>query len=309
MEETDEEHGVTMEDILSYLDSNGVSAERKSIYDDFDTLRDFGFDILSKKSKTTEYYIASRDFEHEELTLLVDAVQSSRFLTEKKSAALIRKLEKLTSRHLAKHIDNEVYVVGRIKAQNESIYYNLNTIQSALSSGHRLSFQYSYYDMHKKKVPSKDGKSYLVDPIGLTYVDENYYLITYNEKWEDLVTYRVDRMMKISVTLEPATKPPKELNFDLADYCKRAFNMFDGEKVHAELLIHKSLVNAMIDRFGKDVQINPVDDDTATVHVPITASGPFFGWLTQFGQAIAINAPEELAVRYKEYLEGIAEMY
>ena len=204
LDETDSHHPLTMAEIISRLDEEGIDAERKSIYDDIELLKQFGLDIVTKRGKTAGYYINSRDFEYQELTLLIDAVQRSKFLTEKKSHALIRKLETLTSRHEAARIEKQVHVVGRIKMQNESIYYNLDTIQRALAKKQYISFKYFDYDMKKNRVARKGGKFYTAAPAGLIYTDDQYYLVTYNGGHNNIVTYRVDRMMNITITLIPS---------------------------------------------------------------------------------------------------------
>jgi len=307
--ETDEYHGLTMAEILNRLETEGISAERKSIYDDIALLREFGLDVNKRKTYTTEYYVGSRDFEYPELTLLVDAVQSSKFLTEKKSKALIEKLETLTSDYEAKLLHKQVYVAGRVKMQNESIYYNVDAIQHALYKKKKIRFKYYDYDISKDKVARRGGDFYYVSPAALTYIDEYYYLITYYSKHSDFVNYRVDRMTNIEVLDEPADRIPSNMNFDLAEYCRRKFSMFGGEDTRVQLEFDKSLMNPIIDRFGKDVRVEKVDDSTARVYVAIAKSSVFFGWLTQFGDDIKIISPTGLAEEYKAFLKTIIKQY
>ena len=309
LDETDRRHPLTMAEIINRLDEEGIKAERKSIYDDIELLKQFGLEIVTSRGKSAGYYIGSRDFEYQELTLLVDAVQSSKFLTEKKSRALIRKLESLTSVHEAARIEKQVHVAGRIKMQNESIYYNLDTIQRALAKKQRISFKYFDYDTKKDRVARKGGNLYLADPTGLIYIDDQYYLITYNAKHEDIVTYRVDRMMNITMTDEKAATIPAAKGFDVVEYSKRAFSMFDGRDERVELLADNALVNAMIDRFGKDVMIHEADEKTVRVFAPVTVSGAFFGWLAQYGSLIEIEQPKELREEFLAFLQGIKQKY
>ncbi|MDR0886650.1 MAG: WYL domain-containing protein [Clostridiales Family XIII bacterium] len=309
LKETDDEHGLTMAQIIARLAQHGIAAERKSIYDDIDTLRAFGYDVLMRKFKFTEYYIGSREFEHPELTLLVDAVQSSKFLTEKKSNALIRKLESLTSIYEASSLKKQVHVADRIKMQNESIYYNVDAIQRAIDRTQQISFKYYDYNVQKDKVARKNDGLYVTNPIGLAYVGEYYYLITYNDHYGKFVNYRVDRMKYIKVSEEDAVRIPKGLHFDMAEYCHQSFSMYGGEETQVELTIDKSLVNPVIDRFGKDVSMKERSETTATVHVSIAASNVFFGWLAQFGDLIKIEAPESLAKDYVVFLKKIAKRY
>ncbi|MDR1184880.1 MAG: WYL domain-containing protein [Coriobacteriales bacterium] len=308
-EETDDAHGLTMAEILTKLEEKGVDAERKSVYDDLDALRRWGIDIVTRRGKTTEYARGVRDFELPELMLLVDAVQSSRFLTDKKCRELIAKLRSLTSRHLGEQMDKRVHVPGRIRIQNESIYYNLDALQRALAKRHKVAFHYFDYDFNKRGVLRKAGKLYHASPVGLVYVEENYYLVVYYERHDTLVHYRVDRMRDIEVLNERAVRVPAERNFDIAEYAHRSFKMFNGEAVRAELRIGRSLISPFIDRFGKGVVFVPQDDETALVIVTVAKSSTFFGWLAQFSDQIKIEKPASLADEYKEYLRGILTVY
>ena len=303
--DTDEEKGLSMSEILGRLEAAGVKAERKSIYDDMDSLRMYGVDILTKRGATTEYYVGDRTFELPELKLLVDAVQSSKFITQKKSSDLIRKLESLTSKNHAKALQRQVFVTNRIKTQNESIYYNVDALHTAILEKQKVSFKYFDYNEEKKRVYRRDGKVYMADPLGLSWDDENYYLITYSEKYDSYVHYRVDRMTEISLTGEPISDRVKIRDFDIVEYCKRVFNMFGGDDVRVELTADNSLINTMIDRFGKDVILYRKDDESVRVIAGVTRSGTFFGWLTQFGSKIHIDEPGGLRDEYVKYLKDI----
>ena len=305
LSDTDEERGLTMGEILSRLDAVGIQAERKSIYDDIESLKMYGLDILTKRDKTVEYYIGDRTFELPELKLLVDAVQSSKFITEKKSAELIKKLSSLTSRQQAKALQRQVFVTNRIKTQNESIYYNVDALHSAILGKRIISFKYFDYDAQKKRVFRKDEARYTATPLGLSWNDENYYLITYSEKYDSYVHYRVDRMSNILITGEPRSESPKTATFDIVEYCKRVFNMFGGDDVRVELTADNSLINSMIDRFGKDVILYPKNDSEVRIIANATRSGTFFAWLAQFGSKIHIDAPDDLRKEYVSFLKDI----
>jgi len=303
--DTDEEKGLSMSEILGRLEAVGIKAERKSIYDDIGSLRIYGVDILTKRDKAVEYYVGDRTFELPELKLLVDAVQSSKFITQKKSADLIGKLESLTSKNHAKALQRQVFVANRIKTQNESIYYNVDSLHIAILEKRKVSFKYFDYNAEKKRVYRKDEKVYVVDPLGLSWDDENYYLITYSEKYDHYVHYRVDRMSGISIMGEPLSDSAKIRKFDIVEYCKRVFNMFGCDDVRVELTVDNSLINVMIDRFGKDVILYRKDGESVRVIAGVTRSGAFFGWLTQFGDKIHIDAPDDLRDEYVKYLKDI----
>ncbi|MDR1778381.1 MAG: WYL domain-containing protein [Clostridiales Family XIII bacterium] len=305
LSDTDEEKGLSMNEILSRLEAQGIKAERKSIYDDLEALRTFGLDILKKQGPVAEYCVVGRTFELAELKLLVDAVQSSKFITQRKSTELIHKLESLTSKNQAKALQRQVFVAKRIKTQNESIYYNVDALHTAIHEKRKVTFKYFDYNADKKRVFRKDERLYTVDPLGLSWDDENYYLITYSEKYDHYVHYRVDRMAGISITDEPLAVSEKTKKFDIVEYCKRVFNMFGGDDVRVELTVDDSLVNAMIDRFGKDVALYRSGEHTVRVIASVTRSGTFYGWLTQFGDKIHIDAPASLREEYVKHLKAI----
>jgi len=309
MEETDDEHGLTMPQMIDRLRELGIPAERKAVYDDIETLKAYGIDINTRRGAHTEYAVGNRDFELPELLLLTDAVQSSRFLTKKKSDILIGKLQRLTSRYSKKSLDKSMHVEGRIKMQNESIYYNIDTIQDAIRRKRKLTFRYFEYGLDKKQVLRREGKLYEENPVDLIYRDDYYYLITFNDDHGDFVRYRVDRMVDIEETEEPLTHADEIKGFDVAEFAARSFGMFGGEAASAELVVDRSLIGAIIDRFGKDVLVFPVDEATAQVHVSILKSNVFFGWLAQFGTAVTIESPPQLAQEYKEYLQSIVRIY
>ena len=302
---TDETRGLSMGEILARLEAEGIQAERKSIYDDIESLKTYGLDIMTKRDKSVEYYIGDRVFELPELKLLVDAVQSSKFITEKKSTELINKLSSLTSRQQAKALQRQVFVTNRIKTQNESIYYNVDALHTAILGNRNVSFKYFDYDVQKKRVFRKEEGVYTASPLGLSWNDENYYLITYSEKYDTYVHYRVDRMANIRVLDEPRSLSGKITDFDIVEYCKRVFNMFGGDDVRVELTVDNSLINPMIDRFGKDVILYPKTETEVRIIANATRSGTFFAWLTQFGDKVHIDAPDDLRIEYVRFLKDI----
>ena len=309
LEETDDEHGLTMPQLITRLQEEGIDAERKAVYDDLDTLASYGIDIVVRRGRHTEYAIGARLFELPELLLLIDAVQSSRFLTRRKSDVLIGKLQKFTSLHNRKLLDKSMHVEGRIKAQNESIYYNIDTIQEAIRNKKKIIFYYLEYGIDRKQVLRREGRQYKENPVDLIYKDDFYYLVTYNDVHADFVRYRIDRMVNISETDEPRTRNDEIKNFDIEKFAAQAFGMFGGDATHTVLSIDRSVIGPIIDRFGKDVLIYKIDDTTAQVHVSILKSNVFYGWLAQFGRAIVIKSPESLALEYKDYLQDIAMLY
>lgn len=308
-EETDAERGLTMAQIIGKLEALGISAERKSIYRDIEALREFGVDVRTYQRAPVEYAVEHRDFAFPELLLLVDAVQSSRFLTQRKSDALVDGVKRLASTRQRALLDKRVHVEGRIKMQNESVFYSVDRIQEAIARKRKISFLYFKYDAAKRKKPQHDGERYRETPVQLVYSDGYYYLVAFNEKHDGFATYRVDRMDRIMVMDEPALKNERIATFDAGELESRSFGMYRGEPVSATLLVDEAAMGAVIDRFGKDVDSAPVDDGGARVHAVVMKSPAFFGWLAQFGDRIRIEKPIWLAHEYRDYLMDIAASY
>ncbi len=309
MENTDEEHAMSMQEIIASLERQGISAERKSIYDDIEMLQQFGVDILSRRSAPKGYYIASRDFELPELKLLVDAVQSSKFITEKKSGELIRKIEKLAGRFEARELQSQVVVANRIKTMNESIYYNVDKIHSAISSNSKIRYKYCEWTINKKLEPKKNGEYYTVSPWVLTWDDENYYLIAFDDKSEQIRYYRVDKMLGIELVDEARTGKEQFENFDIALFAKKTFGMFAGAETELEIRFDNKFIGVVMDRFGKDVVINKKDDNSFTAKLKVDVSAQFYGWISGLGSGVKIVSPVEEAEKYADYIQKIVSQY
>lgn len=311
--ETDDEHGLTMTQIIEKLAEQGIEAERKSIYRDLGVLSDCGYDIVKRKGKPMTYALGQRQFEAPELLLLVDAVQSSRFLTERKSRQLIKKIKGLTSAHQAEALDRHVHVERRIRTQNESVYYNVDAIEEAIQRKRKVGFRYFKHDVRKARVYRTDGdgkaKTYRETPVHLVYSDGYYYLVAFNDKHDDFVRYRIDRMSNIQVLDEEATSNERIANFDVAEFSLQAFGMFAGDEVTVTLEFEPEVVDQILDRFGKDVDIIPRDDGPSRAVFTVRKSPVFFGWLAGFGAHARIVAPTALAELYRDYLAGIVAAY
>lgn len=309
LEKTDEDNTMTINEMIVELGSYGITAERKSIYDDIESLRNYGIDIATRKTKTTDYFVASRAFELPELKLLVDAVQCSRFVTHRKSNELIKKIERLASLHQAVLLHRQVYVANRVKAINENIYYNIDRLHIAIAENKQVSFKYFDYNIKREKKYRKDGGFYNVSPYALSWDDENYYLISFSEKYNDFTHYRVDRMSDIEIIDQQKAILPNNLKFDIAEYTKKVFNMFGGEEEKVKLKFDNSLANAVIDRFGKDAIFDKIDENSFSVRINVAVSSTFFAWLSRFGNKVKILSPESVIVRYKDNLQEILNQY
>lgn len=305
-EYTDETHLLTTQDIIDKLEANDISAERKSIYDDIAQLTEYGYDIIQVRSRTAGgYYLASREFELAELKLLVDAVQSSRFITVKKSRELIKKLERLAGRHEARQLQRQVYVSGRVKTENESIYYNVDTIHKAIQDNVRIQFTYLEWTLNRELLPRKSGRQYIVSPWALLWQDENYYLAAYDSDAAVMKHYRVDKMGQVKLTQESRTGMEQFEKVDLAEYTKQTFGMFGGEQETVTLEMTNRLIGVVMDRFGKEAEIRTKEADTFMVRIKVVVSGQFFGWLAGIGEEAVIAAPAAVQDRYMQWLTNI----
>lgn len=305
-EYTDEEHAITTSELINRLEQYGIKAERKTIYSDIETLNDFGYDILTSKQKNLNgYYMASREFELAELKFLVDATQSSRFITKNKSNALIQKLKQFTSKYEAVNLQRQVYVSDRVKTDNENIYINVDCIHKACQNDLQISFTYFDWTPSKEKKPRKDGEAYIVSPWILIFSEENYYLLGFDEQAGIMKYYRVDKMLGIEPLKEKRKGRELMENFNLATFSKKTFGMFAGREETVTILFENHLASVAIDRFGKDVDTRVRDENHFSIRVNVCISSQFFGWLAGLSGGATILTPESVKEEYKEYLKTI----
>ena len=306
-EQSDEEHPIPLARLIGKLEEEGISAERKSLYDDMETLRLHGVDVVNDKRRG--YYIGRREFQLAELKLLVDAVQSSRFITEKKSRELIGKLERLTSVHEARQLQRQVYVSGRVKAMNESIYYNIDRLHAGIAAGKQLSFLYFDYGVNKERVYRRAGARYTVSPYALIWDNENYYLVAYAADTGDIRHYRVDKMRDIQPTDQPRLGGEAFAAFDLGQYSARHFGMYGGRTERVTLRCQNRLVGVVLDRFGRDVMLAPDGEEHFTVTVQVAVSPQFFGWVFGLTGGVRITSPAPVAAEMAAQLREVAGQY
>ena len=309
LENTDEAHPVTVSQMIDYLARHDIAAERKSIYDDIDGLRSYGLDIEYRKAQDGGYFIANREFQLPELKLLVDAVQSSKFLSLRKSNELIAKLEKLASRHEAQALRRQVYVTHRIKNMNESIYYNVDALHSAIAAGSRIAFRYFDWDMNGKKKYRHEGKRYRISPWALLWDDENYYLVGYDAEHAERRHYRVDKMESITQTGEERLGKELFAGFDPAAYSRKVFGMYGGEPQRVTLRFESSMSNIVFDRFGRELILTPDREGGFTVTVEVVPSPQFFAWLTGLGAPVKILSPQPIVQQFCDYLQSVLDAY
>ncbi len=313
--QSDEEHPVSVEDINEMLLSKEIECERKSIYSDVKTLKEYGMDILSVRQPKTGYCVCSRDFELPELRLLIDAVQAANFITPKKTKELIKKIGTLCSVSQAKMLEKQVYIEKRHKCSNEEIYYNIDIINRAIQSGKRISFIYQkrQLDTAENKVVTEE-KEFSVSPYAMIWSNDHYYLIANNQKYNNLMHTRIDRMKKVEILEERARKfsevSPYKSYFDSADYSGKIFNMFSGDTQTLEMLCDNSMLEEIVDRFGNNALIRTGDDETRfLVDTKCVVSEGLVSWIMQFGGRIEVLEPASLREQVKTRAEEIARMY
>ncbi len=311
LEKTDENHGLTINEIKDELESYGIKAERKSLYDDIEILQSFGLDICTVRTNTVKYYIGNRDFQIPELKLLVDAIQSSKFITRKKSLELIEKLGHLVSENDGSQLRREVYVTNRVKTVNEHIYYNVDKIHNAISENKKISFQYFKWELDTTngnkivKTARKNGEAYRVSPWALCWDDENYYLIAYDSEAEIIKHYRVDKMERIRLLKDERDGSELYKDFNPARYAKSVFSMFGGEECEVKLLVDNNFIGVIVDRFGSDLFIVKHDEHSFTVNVNVMLSPQFYAWVFGLGGGVRILAPERAILEFKDKISQL----
>ena len=309
-QETDDEHALTLQQIIDRLNAVGITADRKTLYADFEDLRQYGLDIIAQqRNHTTYYHLGERDFELPELKLLVDSVQAAKFITTRKSRELIRKLERHTSVYQAAQLHRQVYITGRVKAMNESIYYNIDRLHCAINTGVQIRFQYSQWNLDKELELRRDGDWYQVSPWALIWNNEKYYLVAYDANANMIKHYRVDKMLRIKALDEPRQGQKAFEAFDMAIYSKSVFGMFAGEETTVTLEVENPMVGVIIDRFGKDINLAPVSDTHFQATVNVIVSPQFLGWIIALGRSIRIVAPDTLVERMREEIHRLSEQY
>ncbi len=295
--ETDESHPVSAQDILAYWKGKGIEAGRKSVYNDIAVLTEAGVDILCDKSTQNRYAVGARLFELPELKLLANAVESSHFITKKKSGALIRKLGQLTSRAQADQLNEPIYMDGMAKPQNETVYYSVDVIQTAIQERRKITFQYYEYTPNKEKVLKHNGFRYRFSPYALIWNRDFYYAVGWSEKHGKLGQFRVDRMVSVLQTDEPAVP---QGSFDPSAYVQKVFGMYPDDLQTVELLCENSMMRSVVDRFGEAVHTETADGGHFRAVVEVAPSPPFFAWVFTFGGRIQITGPDNVLQEMRE---------
>jgi len=301
--ETDEEHPITVAEIIEHLNAEGFSANRHTVVGDINTLMAHSVDVVCNKSRQNQYFIGDRHFELPELMLLVDAVQAARFISAKQSRNLIFKLSSLVSIHQADSLNRQLYVEKQVKSVNEKVLYTVDLLHSAVRDNKQIAFQYFEYTATKKKVLKHGGQIYKFSPYALLWNNDSYYVLGFSESHGKVVKFRVDRMATPKLTDAPTVPPPK--GFRVEEYAKSVFSMYDEETHTVTLKCENSLMKSIVDRFGSKVKTKVVDEKQFTAEVEVSVSPTFFGWVVGFGGKMIIAAREDVKTRYLDMIKGI----
>ena len=307
--QSDEKHPVTLQQMIEELARWDIEAERKSLYDDLEKLRSFGADIVSVRGRNPGYYLGQRDFELAELKLLVDSIQSSKFVTQRKTLALIRKLEGLCSVHDAQLLERQVYVRGRVKSMNESVYYNVDAVSDAISRDREIRFRYFEFTVSGERRYRRDGAFYRLSPYALIWDDENYYLLGWDGEEGRFKHFRVDKMSRIEPLESPRKGKEAFAALDMSGYSRRVFGMFGGESVSVRMRFAAHLAGAVIDRFGKESMLIPDGEERFTFTAAVVPSPQFFAWVFGFGEEAENLSQPELREEAGSLAAGIAGLY
>jgi len=313
LEETDEDHALSVEDLIHRLQQMGIRAERKSIYENIETLTFCGLDIVKRREGAKNvYFVGQRDFEEAEVRLLADAVASSRFITLQKSRRLLEKLTTLTSRHQGAELKRQLYVASRIKNMNDTIYTVLDRLNQAILNN--VAIQFCYYDWKLEKgrlvkAARHNGSLYTISPWQLLWQDELYYLIAYDHNARQLRHYRIDRMGMITITREKRQGKEEFDQIRMEDYTSSLFGMFGGQTQRVTLEFDPRMLDVMVDRFGKSLRSTLLENGRISITVDVVPSLPFYGWLFSLGEDVRLVAPTHLVAQYKESLNRQLSAY
>ena len=310
VEKTDEEHMITMPEIQAELAKYDVTADRKSLYDDIETLQTFGIDVNGEKiGRKFYYHVCNKHFEIAELKLLVDAIQSSKFITEKKTRELIEKMTRFASKYEADQLNRQVVVQGRVKTMNESIYYFVDDVHRAIAENKQIRFEYLKWN-ENKRLERRRETPYTVSPWALTWDDENYYLIAYDMDEKKIKHFRVDKLKSIELLDKKRAGKEAFEDFNLAKYAKMSFGMFHGDQTKVKIGFHKDMAGVFIDRFGRDITIHPAKEkDWFETTVDVAVSDIFLGWIFALGPDVKILGPADVVKKFKDEINERAKLY
>lgn len=296
LDNTDEDHPAIITDILAHLETIGIHANRKTVASDLLELQDSGYDVICNKSRQNKYFIGSRSLELAELKTVVDAVQAAKFISPNKSMSLIDKLMTLASPYQAEELKRRLYVEGKVKTSNESVYYTVDLLHHAINHEQTVEFQYIGYTADKEKILKHDGAIYRFSPYDMVWDNDRYYVFGWSERHDKIAKFRVDRMQHIKESPLDFHQRPED--YDIEIFCNRVFLMYDGEQCTVQLLCENSMMNTIVDRFGDDVKTHKTDDQYFIAEADVFISPTFFSWIFTYDGAMKIIGPKRVKEQY-----------
>lgn len=310
---SDENHPLTATEICEKLLSNGVTAERKAIYDDMNQLIDYGFDVIKTHTPKAGFFLGAREFEVPEIYLLCDAVRAARFITPKKSRELIAKLDSMLSTYQINARGKNVYFDNVGKTKNEEIFYNIDVINRAIENNHKISFKYLTKTLGDNREIITNIKERVISPYALTWQDDHYYLIGNYDKYDNLIHLRVDRMKAVNEANE-AVRHFSEVSeykdiFDIADYTNKLFGMFGGKTEKIDLRCSRKILEPVLDRFTEDIFIRNITDTHFDISVNVVVSDAIATWIMNYGENIEVVSPQYLREMITNKAKSVLSVY
>ena len=307
--ETDEEHPMDTATLRERLAAFGIEAHRTTIYEDIHLLNEWGYEVMSRRGRSNQYYVMDRSFSDPEVHILLDAVQAASFITAKKTEELVDKIAQLAGGQRGVVLKNNIVQFNTTKSTNEGIYYAVNEIVTAITERKKIIFLYFDYNHKHERVYRRDGHHYVVSPFATVFADGHYYLLIYDKRYNKMVHYRIDRMERVEIIDEEADLPPKELAFDIATHKKQLFGMFSGETTAVTVEMKKHLMDAVFDLFGEKTKIHPCGEDRIRFTVGVQVSDLFFGWCCSFGDSLKLLGPASTVEQFSAYTKTLSHLY
>ena len=308
-QDTDEDHPMGTQALIKKLADTGIECDRRTLYRDIQVLNDHGYEVLHTRGISNEYYVIDRSFDVPELRILMDAVQAASFITPKKTEILVDKIADLAGSHRAELLKKNIMRFNITKHTNEAIYYSVDEIERAIIEGKKVSFFYFDYNARGERVFRKNKKRYVVNPYATIFSNDNYYLVCYSDKYQNVAHYRIDRMDAVEVEEDSITPVPAIEHFDITEHKKQVFGMFAGDEVKVCLQFDNSLIDAVMDKFGEDVSLVDRGDGTAMLDTSVQISPAFFAWCCSFGDKLAVVYPQKVVSQVSEYIDTLAKKY
>lgn len=309
-QDTDEQHPLTTNQIIAKLKLSGIECDRKTLYQDIDTLNAYGYEVIQRRGQhNNSYFVVDRNFDVPELRILMDAVQAASFITEKKTSEFIDKISALGGSARAELLKKNIVEFNTTKHTNETIYYSIDKIDEAILNEKKIIFKYFDFDLHGERVFRRDGHRYVANPITMVFSNDNYYLVCYHDNHKTLTNYRIDRMTEVDILDEPINKGARPQGIDISDYHKQVFSMYSGEPTSVTLETTSDLLDVIFDKFGEKTKITDIGNGKIQFTAEIQISNMFYGWCSSFGTKMKIVVPNTIKEQYQTYLQEIIENY